>query len=187
MRNSRFRVAMAAVAALVGALGSGSSAQAAPAAPVAAGAVPTGSNVVITNNAYSNYLIPDDTKGKPGTYLQVYYADNHPYPRTFTFEPVSGREGIYKWKHSSMGACAETQGSGKVGTSVYLQECNSNKAQWWVVRLVHGTGDQFVISPYNDESLAVTGLYGNDNIAPLRELPSATTSTAPQRWHIDPR
>ena len=183
MRHARFRLlrfaaAPSAALAAVLLLFSSSAAQAVPSD------VPYGP-VVITNHAYANYLVPDDTVGNPGTYLQVYYADTHPFPRTFTFEHVGGHSDIYKWKHTNRGACAETDGNGKAGTSVQLRNCSSNKAQWWVLRHVGGTSDQFVISPFNDESLAVTGLYSNDNFAPLRQLPSADTSTAAQRWHID--
>ncbi|GAB2818479.1 RICIN domain-containing protein [Streptomyces daliensis] len=179
MRHSCFRVAMATAAALAGVLVGSGSAQAAP------GDVPSEPSV-LTNHAYDNYLVPDDTVGNPGTFLQVYYADDNTIPRTFTFERVSGHSDIYKWKSAKTGSCAETQGNGKAGTSVLLQKCGTNKAQWWVVRPVGGTSDQFVISPYNDEDLAVTGLFGNDNYAPLRPLPSSNTSTAAQRWHINP-
>lgn len=149
----------------------------------AAPAVPSGP-VVITNHAHTNYLIPDDGVGNAGTYLQVYYNPSHPFPRTFTFERVSGHDNVFTWKHSR-GTCAETQDRGQAGTSVALRDCNTSKTQWWLVRSITGSTDLYVISPYNNEGLAVTGTFGDDNWAPLRELPSSTTATASQRWHID--
>lgn len=80
------------------------SAQAAPtAAPVPSGPV------VITNDAHTNYLVPDDTVGNAGTFLQVYYRQDHPFPRTFQFEQVNGRPGIFHWKSARTGNCADAR------------------------------------------------------------------------------
>jgi hypothetical protein len=145
--------------------------------------VPAGP-VVITNYAHSNYLIPDDGVGNAGTYLQVYYRADHPFPRTFQFAPVNGQGGVYQWQSAKTGTCAET--SGDAGTSIYLRTCTAKKTQWWKVQYVQGT-DRWVLSPYLDEGLAVTGLFGDDNFAPLRELPSPDTATASQQWFFTPQ
>ena len=143
--------------------------------------VPTGP-VVITNYAHTNYLIPDDAVGNSG-YLQVYYRSDHPFPRTFQFEQVSGRLGVFKWKITSTGKCVDAL-KGEVGASVYLESCTANKSQWWVLR---SNGARWVLSPFLNEELAVTGLYGDDNFAPLRELPGPDTATASQQWFFTPQ
>jgi hypothetical protein len=158
----------------------GGSAQAAPAAPTAA----PSEAVVITNYAHSNYLIPDNGSGRANTYLQVYYRADHPFKRTFTFEQVNGRSGVYKWKMADSGACAES--NGKEGTSVDVRNCTTNKNQWWLVRRV-GDSSRWVLIPYLNEEVAVTGLYGNDNYAPLRELPAPNHATAAQQWFFGHR
>jgi hypothetical protein len=172
---------------LLGALAATLASTTCTAAPAGAAvaAVPSGS-VTIINHAHTNYLIPDDGVGNAGTYLQVYYNPGHPFPRTFTFEAVGGQAGVYRWKHAR-GTCAETQDRGQAGTSVALQNCGTARTQWWFVRPVTGSTDLYVISPYNNEGLAVTGTFGDDNWAPLRELPGPDTATASQQWHLNPR
>ncbi|CAM5731401.1 Ricin B lectin domain-containing protein OS=Streptomyces microflavus OX=1919 GN=Smic_78450 PE=4 SV=1 [Streptomyces microflavus] len=140
-------------------------AQAAP----AAAPVPSGP-VVITNDAHTNYLVPDDTVGNAGTFLQVYYRQDHPFPRTFQFHPVNGRPGVFQWKSARTGNCADAR-TGEAGASVYLAACTTNKSQWWLLRSTDENPARWVLSPYLNEDLAVTGLYGDDNYAPLRELP----------------
>ncbi|MEV6735267.1 MULTISPECIES: hypothetical protein [unclassified Streptomyces] len=167
-----------ALAAAVAALTLTGTAHAAPAAPV----LPSGP-VVITNHAHTNYLIPDDGAGNAGTYLQVYYRADHPYPRTFQFEPVSGRPGVYHWKSAKTGNCADAK-TGEAGASVYLAACSANKSQWWILRYTGEDATRWVLSPFLNEDLAVTGLYGDDNYAPLRELPNANAATASQQWHF---
>lgn len=155
----------------------GGTAQAAPTA------VPSRA-VVITNYSHSNYLIPDNGSGQPNTYLQVYYAASHPHKRTFTFERVAGRSDVYKWKMADSGACA--QSDGKTGTYVDIRACTTNKNQWWEVRRAGETG-RWVLSPYLDDGVAVTGTFGDDNVAPLRELPSPDQATAAQQWYLEPQ
>ncbi|WP_007024672.1 RICIN domain-containing protein [Saccharomonospora iraqiensis] len=140
--------------------------------------------VVITNHAYTNYVIPDDTVGNPGTFLQVYYRSDHPISRTFHFESVYGEHQVYRWKSARTGTCAEADG--EAGKSVYLRTCNGSKTQWWLVRRV-GDTSRWVLTPYMNESLAFTAKYGDDNYAPLRELPSRNTATASQQWHFTPQ
>jgi hypothetical protein len=149
-------------------------------AHAAAPEVPSGA-VVITNYSHSNYLIPDNGTGQPDTYLQVYYRQDHPYQRTFTFEPVSGRGNAFKWKMADSGACAESTGA--TGTYVNVRKCTSNKNQWWEVLRV-GDTNRWVLVPYLNEGVAVTGTYGDDNVAPLRELPSPDDATAAQQWFL---
>jgi hypothetical protein len=168
-RKALLRTAMA--GALSGVLLAGTAHAAPTAAPSEA--------VVITNYAHSNYLIPDNGSGKPNTYLQVYYRADHPFKRTFTFEQVDGRPGVYKWKMADSGACAES--SGKAGTYVDVRNCTTNKNQWWEVQRV-GDSSRWVLIPYLNEGVAVTGTFGDDNVAPLRELPDARHATAAQQW-----
>lgn len=146
-------------------------------------AVPTGP-VVITNHAHTNYLIPDDTVGNNGTYLQVYYRADHPFSRAFQFEAVTGEDRVFHWKSARTGTCAEA--TGDAGTYVYMRNCTTKKAQWWRLSYISGT-DRWVLSPYLEEGVAVTGTYGDDNVAPLRELPSRETATASQQWHFTPQ
>ncbi|MFF1273958.1 RICIN domain-containing protein [Streptomyces marokkonensis] len=153
-----------------------STAQAAPAA------VP-GGPVVITSVAYTNYLVPDDTRGNAGTYLQVYYRADHPFPRTFQFTPVTTSHGetVYQWTITTTGNCAEMRGD--AGTSVHLATCQSGKkAQWWLLRPTTNR-DAYALVPYLDEDLAVTATYGDDNWAPLRELPGGN-ATSSQLWYL---
>jgi hypothetical protein len=140
--------------------------------------------VVITNYAHSNYLIPDNGSGRPNTYLQVYYRADHPFKRTFTFEQVRGRSDVYKWKMADSGACAES--GGKAGTYVDVRACTTNKNQWWEVRRVGDTA-RWVLIPFLNEDVAVTGTYGDDNVAPLRELPEPNHATAAQQWFFGPQ
>ncbi len=154
------------------------SAQAAPtAAPVPSGPV------VITNDAHTNYLVPDDTVGNAGTFLQVYYRHDHPFPRTFQFEQVNGRPGIFHWKSARTGNCADAR-AGEPGGSVYLAACTTNKSQWWVLRSTDESPARWVLSPFLNEDVAVTGLFGDDNYAPLRELPNPNSPTTSQMWHF---
>lgn len=173
-----WRRTLTALAAALAALLPASAASAQP------GELPLG-GVVLTDHAYATYLIPDDGVGNNGTYLQVYYRHDHPFPRTFEFEPLPGHAGLYRWKSARTGTCAEA--TDNHWSSVGLRTCaDAKKAQWWRVRHVRGTDDQWVLSPYLNERLAVTALSGDDNWAPLRELPSLGTATAAQKWHIDP-
>ncbi len=153
----------------------------AQAAPTAA-PVPSGP-VVITNDAHTNYLVPDDTVGNAGTFLQVYYRQDHPFPRTFQFEQVNGRPGIFHWKSARTGNCADAR-TGEAGSSVYLAACTTNKSQWWILRSTDENPARWVLSPFLNEDLAVTGLYGDDNYAPLRELPHPDSATTSQMWHF---
>ncbi|MGP3954127.1 RICIN domain-containing protein [Streptomyces sp. 7N604] len=153
-------------------------AQAAP-APAAA----PGDPVVATSVAHTNYLIPDDTRGNEGTYLQVYYRADHPYPRTFRFTPVATAHGhtVYEWTITTTGNCAEVRGD--AGTSVYLAKCQPRKsAQWWLLQPTTD-GTAWALVPYLNENLAVTALYGDDNYAPLREMPGGH-ATASQLWYL---
>ncbi len=144
--------------------------------------VPSGP-VVITNDAHTNYLIPDDTVGNAGTYLQVYYRQDHPFPRTFQFEQVNGRPGIFHWKSARTGNCADAR-AGEPGGSVYLAACTTNKSQWWILRSTDESPARWVLSPFLNEDVAVTGLFGDDNYAPLRELPNPNSPTTSQMWHF---
>ncbi|MFI0779360.1 RICIN domain-containing protein [Streptomyces sp. NPDC021212] len=151
---------------------------AAPAAPAA-----PGYPVVITSVAHTNYLIPDDGAGNEGTYLQVYYRADHPFPRTFEFTPVATAHGqtVYKWTITRTGNCAEVRGD--AGTSVYLAKCQDRKsAQWWILRPTTD-GSAWALVPYVNENLAVTATYGDDNWAPLREMPGGN-ATASQLWYL---
>lgn len=152
-------------------------------AQAAAPVVPSGP-VKMVNHAYTTYLVADNATGAAGTFLQVYYSAADANERTFTFEQVNGPAGVFKWRYVEGGNCAEPAGRGQAGANVLLQKCSSSKTQWWVVRQVDGTENQFVISPYNDEGLALTARDGNDNYAPLRELPGNNSATASQRWHL---
>ncbi|GAA3734419.1 hypothetical protein [Streptomyces tremellae] len=175
--SSRKTILCGALATALSGLLLGGTAGAAP-APVPSEAV------VITNYAHSNYLIPDNGSGQPGTYLQVYYRADHPFKRTFTFEHVNGQADVYKWRMADSGACAES--SGQTGTWVDVRTCTSNKNQWWEVRRVGGTS-RWVLVPFLNEGVAVTGTFGDDNVAPLRELPSPRDATAAQQWFLAPQ
>ncbi|MFF4486740.1 hypothetical protein ACFY0F_09625 [Streptomyces sp. NPDC001544] len=150
-------------------------AAAAPVAPV--------DPVVITSVAYTNYLIPDDGTGGKDTYLQVYYRADHPFPRTFRFTPLRSAQGeaVYKWTITTTGNCAEVRGD--AGTWVYLAPCQSTrKAQWWRLRAT-ADGRAWALVPYLNEDLAVTATFGDDNVAPLREMPGGH-ATASQLWYL---
>ncbi|MFI0776152.1 hypothetical protein [Streptomyces sp. NPDC021212] len=139
--------------------------------------------VVATSVAHTNYLIPDDGAGNEGTYLQVYYRADHPFPRTFTFTPVATPHGqtVYKWTIVTTGNCAEVRGD--AGTSVYLAKCQDRKsAQWWILQPTTD-GSARALVPYLNENLAVTATYGDDNVAPLREMPGGN-ATASQLWYL---
>ncbi|MGA5895194.1 RICIN domain-containing protein [Streptomyces venetus] len=172
--GQRILALCAALAALMG-LGLSTPAQAAPAAP--------SGPVVITSVAHTNYLIPDDGRGGNDTYLQVYYRADHPYPRTYRFTPTRTAQGetVYEWTITTTGNCAEVRGD--AGTYVYLAPCQSTKkAQWWRLRPTVD-GDAWALVPYLNEDLAVTATYGDDNVAPLREMPGGR-ATASQLWFL---
>ncbi|MGW7384417.1 hypothetical protein [Streptomyces sp. NPDC054794] len=138
---------------------------------------------MITSVAYTNYLIPDDVAGNDGTYLQVYYNPRHPYPRAFQFTPVGLASGqtLYQWTITTTGNCAEVRGD--AGTPVWLTKCQPKKStQWWLLK--HTTdSDAWALVPYSKDDMAVTATFGDDNVAPLREMPGGH-ATASQRWYL---
>lgn len=146
--------------------------------------VPNGP-VVIFSYAHSNYLLPDDGVGGLGTLLQVYWHENHPYKRTFSFRPVAGEPNTFHWKYEPSGRCLDAGRATEGRTSVTHQTCTNNKSQWWYVLPVRGT-NRWAIKPYLDTGLAVTSEYGNDNWAPLREVPGPNNVTAAQQWYLRP-
>ncbi|MFI1568711.1 hypothetical protein ACH4ZX_37810 [Streptomyces sp. NPDC020490] len=88
---------------------------------------------------------------------------------------------MYRWTITTTGNCAEMRGD--AGTWVYLTKCQSSKkAQWWRLRPTT-SGDAWALVPYLNEDLAVTATYGDDNVAPLRELPGGH-ATSSQLWYL---
>ncbi|MBE9499930.1 hypothetical protein IHE61_22575 [Streptomyces sp. GKU 257-1] len=183
-RTARRLLTAVAVTALVGtALAAG------PAAADSTGrAVPAGEFTAVSQ-VTGNYMIPDDTVGKAGTYLQVYPSTAPAaWKTTWRFERVATSDGrpVYQLQ-SSAGACA-TNENGE-NSIVYLRACSTrNKDQWWLLDPVHGTDPQdpdLGIVSYRDEDLALTARGEGDNWIDLKRMWGGHPSQR-QGWHFYP-
>ncbi|MBO8196375.1 hypothetical protein ITI46_32750 [Streptomyces oryzae] len=162
------------------------------AAPAAADsstrAVPSGEFTAVSQ-VTGNYMIPDDTKGNPGTYLQVYPATaGKDWKTTWRFVQVATSNGrpVYQLQ-SSAGACA-TNENGE-NSIVYLRDCSGstrNKDQWWLLEPVPGTDPQnpdYGIVSYRDEDLALTARGEGDTYIDLKRMWGDHPSQR-QGWHF---
>ncbi|MFE9444892.1 hypothetical protein ACFYO2_39335 [Streptomyces sp. NPDC006602] len=150
-------------------------------------AVPIGQPVVAVSQVTGNYLLPDDTKGNAGTYLQVYPSDQPTWNNQWQFEVVaySDNRPVYQLKSSPGGACA-TDENGADSIS-YLRVCSrGNKGQWWLLKPVPGTDPEnpdYGIVSYVHEDLALTARSEGDNYVDLKKMWGGSPS-ARQGWHF---
>ncbi|UNZ21320.1 hypothetical protein [Streptomyces sp. 891-h] len=149
-------------------------------------AVPTGEFTAVSQ-VTGNYMLPDDTKGNPGTYLQVYPSTAPSgWKTTWRFDRVATSNGrpVYQLK-SSAGACA-TNENGE-NSIVYLRDCSArNKDQWWLLEAVRGTDPQdpdYGIVSYRDEDLALTARGEGDTYIDLKRMWGGHPSQR-QGWHF---
>ncbi|MBO8196816.1 hypothetical protein JW613_00590 [Streptomyces smyrnaeus] len=160
------------------------------AAPAAADssqrAVPSGEFIAVSQ-VTGNYMLPDDTKGNAGTYLQVYPSTAPKgWKTTWRFDRVATSNGraVYQLQ-SSAGACA-TNENGE-NSIVYLRDCsNRNKDQWWLLEPVPGTDPQnpdYGIVSYRDEDLALTARGEGDTYIDLKRMWGDHPSQR-QGWHF---
>lgn len=140
----------------------------------------------------NNYLLPDDTRGNPGTYLQV-YGDDLPrgWTNSWRFVLVADPEGalVGQLRSEPAGACATVEGG--AGSAVYLRACaEGNRNQWWRVRYVPGTGSSFqeaalAFVPDQNRGLALTAEGRGDAMVYLRQMWGGQPSLA-QAWRLYP-
>ncbi|MFJ9413505.1 hypothetical protein ACIRPT_04990 [Streptomyces sp. NPDC101227] len=183
VRTIRKLIATTALAAV--ALAAPAQAAAAPAVK----AVPVGQPVLAVSQVTGNYLLPDDTKGNVGTYLQVYPSEQPAWNNAWQFDVVATSDGrpVYQLKSSPGGACAtDEKGADSIS---YLRACNrGNKDQWWLLTPVPGTDPQnpdYGIVSYVHEDLALTARSEGDNYVDLKKMWGGRPS-ARQGWHFYP-
>ncbi|MEU9118136.1 hypothetical protein AB0D04_42090 [Streptomyces sp. NPDC048483] len=188
MHVRTFRKLLSAVAATaLASLALTAPAHAAPAP--AAKAVPVGQPVLAVSQVTGNYLLPDDTKGNVGTYLQVYPSEQPTWNNQWQFDVVAYSDGrpVYQLKSSPGGACA-TDENGADSIS-YLRVCSrGNKGQWWLLTPVPGTDPQnpdYGIVSYVHEDVALTARGEGDNWVDLKKMWGGSPS-ARQGWHFYP-
>ncbi|MFH8568219.1 hypothetical protein [Streptomyces sp. NPDC017993] len=186
VRILRGVLAAAAVAAAVSAAGLAAPAQA---APTAVKAVPVGQPFLAVSQVTGNYLLPDDTKGNEGTYLQVYPSDAPTWNNKWQFNAVAHSDGqpVLHLKSSPAGHCATDENGN--GSLSYLRTCSrGNKDQWWLLKPVPGTDPQnpdYGIVSYRHDDLALTARGEGDAYVDLKKMWGGEPS-ARQGWHFYP-
>lgn len=161
----------------------------AQAAAPAARAVPVGQSVLAVSQVTGNFLLPDDTKGDPGTYLKVYPTQQPTWNDQWQFDVVaySNNRPVYQLKSSPGGACATDEG--RPDNLSFLRACNrGNKGQWWLLQPVPGTDPEnpdYGIVSYVHEDLALTARSEGDNYVDLKPMLGGSPS-ARQGWHFYP-
>ncbi|MGW1375520.1 hypothetical protein ACWD6P_14760 [Streptomyces sp. NPDC002446] len=157
--------------------------------PAATRGVPISRPVLVVSQTTDNYLLPDNTTGKPDTYLQVYANEAPTWSKNWRLDRVGGTSSdpIFTFKSDPAGGCAQARDG--VDTAIDVKTCASgNKNQWWHLRAVRGTDPNdpdVAIVPDRNEQLAITSAGHGDAMVYLRRMWGGEPSRA-QGWRFYP-